>query len=747
MKTTGNGTWYRFLFALLAGCAGARDPDVAIFRSLADERAPGHAAAAAAWGDLAPAERLARIRAGIRSGDPAVARVAAALADPLALDLDEIRRAMSICAADPAWVENAEGWGFGIPEMAAIVRTAATTPGFTTVFWGTFGGEFHRALDVSHAEDLVALLETPNDEVAWQIVEWLDQLAANTTRDETRPLFAKAFLYWQARRDAAEAGTPVPPLASIEAKADGPGVPAAVRALLRAEIAGDAAHGGPHFVPWLLRWLFDLEPTPDDVPFLLEVVAARRTSPDYAAWAVRGLASLDPGGSRTGWRSFAEGEDAAAVAAASELARRGDPARLREIQTAGGPGAARAAIHAWETDPEDARRRWIEAAASDSERVDLRPNARAGYELDHGVRIRDEDLEALGRALVAGGEPRPGTAWFFGSVLPETVTPKIAEAMAKRLSGLAEDDYRSTEETYEIETTLACLEVRAPEVVRSLLADWARRFTDWRRTEALEFLARLGDESQIDAMLASWVEWEHQYHLGRVSHPRIAAFLREKVHDSELHIAAWACSALAVASGLPGEFMEELYSCTDEGQTLESVTRAVAARLLANDAEGAVFAMADVDVRPLGSIRTEKTLARLRHVRANRLMDGRPIYWPATAALATAGDADALAEWRAFVRDGRVQMFDALRDESGRVVIARPETAADWIPHLDANCCLAFHAYSALSAAFPTAPIDHNDPIEKARNRVAFERWHARHRGSFVWSRILDGYVPGPAER
>lgn len=759
----------RLLVAALAllGATGARvhagEPDDPIWRGLADPEDPGHAAAVARWKGFGPAERLARVRAGIRSEDPVVARLAAEVADPDALALEEIRRAMAHCAADPAWVADpmhalfddvhSNGLAFGLPDMVSVVRTAATTPGFAFAVDSPFD-EYHRAMDASQAGDLVALLETENDDVAKQLVRQLWHLADNTTRDDLRPLFARAFLYGRARSEARAAGKPRPTLVSITASTEGPGVPETVKALVEASIADAQAEGAATWAnPWLVRWLHDLRPAAADAEFLRATAGARAAHPAVSAWAVRGLAALDPEGKTTGWRAIAENADAvAAEAAAAELARLGSPTRLRALEDGRGEGAVEARIRAWEVDPADARARWIAAAgaAEHVAPVDLRHAARVRYELELGVHIRDEDVAALGQALVEGGTAKRGAAWFFGNVLPDALTPEVAEIVAKRLAAISEDRYADEDpDAEDLEATLACLEVRAPKVLRDLLAGWVGRYAKDGKVDALRFLARLGDTGFVEPMLATWADWQADQHvLGRVHDPRVVAFLKAKARDPDGEFADEACAALAVALGLPDEMRWSLSPSVREGESLTTDPyETVRQRLLADDAESALLALARGRyVGYLGSLKSERTLATLRRARDERVLEGEAVYWRAIAELAVAGDAAARAEWRAFVRDGRVRMLDGLGVSARRVLVADPESVTDWIPLLNANCCLGFHAWSTLQAAFPTCPVEKIGPV-MIQNRVAFERWYGKHRGTFVWSRIVDGFVPGPSRR
>jgi hypothetical protein len=52
-------------------------------------------------------------------------------------------------------------------------------------------------------------------------------------------------------------------------------------------------------------------------------------------------------------------------------------------------------------------------------------------------------------------------------------------------------------------------------------------------------------------------------------------------------------------------------------------------------------------------------------------------------------------------------------------------------------------ATGAGPAAYPTLPFEHV-PLAAGHTRRGAEAWFARHKGTFVWSPILDGWIPGP---
>jgi hypothetical protein len=63
-----------------------------------------------------------------------------------------------------------------------------------------------------------------------------------------------------------------------------------------------------------------------------------------------------------------------------------------------------------------------------------------------------------------------------------------------------------------------------------------------------------------------------------------------------------------------------------------------------------------------------------------------------------------------------------------------------WVDRLESNCCTAFQAYVVLNNIYPTMPIEHvvsDGGLMKSVAKVA-----RKHRGSFVWSRIVGRRVP-----
>ena len=762
------------LCAVLAGAPApvrAGPPEEAAAKALADPTDPGHEKALEAWTALTEPQRVERVLAGIASEDRQVARFYAALADPYVLSLEELRRVMAICAEDPEWVADplrllpgglgSNGLGFGTPDLPGIAKTAATTPDLV-FFVGKDGDadEFHRAMDASVAAALVPFLETKNDAVRKRLAGWLELAANVTTRDETRPAFARGFLYLAARAAAVKAGRPVPPFASIEAKTDGPGVPPALKALIldavRATDSGgegfrgvDAVEGWP--CPWLLRWARVTRPIAEDLPFLTEVSKAPKTL--LASWAVRSLAALDPTGGKSAWPALATREDGVAVAVAAELARKGQPERLRSLADHEGDLAALAQVYSFEVDPDTARARYVASIAPEERErdpIDLSPFARAGYAVDWGVTIDEAQLARIGSTLAEGDPPRRGVVWFHAQVLPEAITPAVAAAMGRRLSALPDDLQHSFDiDTSELDLALAQLEVRAPDALRAVLEAWATGTAEQKKERALVHLARLGDASHVDAMLASFGQeaWSVAAPvLGRVKDPKVVTFLVERVRKDVDGEDADALAALAVARGLPESVRWLLSPGNDEGDHTEPLATVVTlliegdprAAVVAFLAHGQMLASA-WEVFPEG-------LEALRRARKERFFGGHPAYWTATKALAAAGDADARREWLAFLRDGRVRINDGEDLSVPRSLANDPEVLAVFLGLLDTNCCLGWQAYAALHEAFPTAPLGHIGP-NLARNRVAAEPWFARHRGRFVWSRLLDAWLPGPAPR
>jgi hypothetical protein len=209
---------------------------------------------------------------------------------------------------------------------------------------------------------------------------------------------------------------------------------------------------------------------------------------------------------------------------------------------------------------------------------------------------------------------------------------------------------------------------------------------------------------------------------------------------------------LAIRYGCPetlsvvlGEFSHDPRASGDsrwgEAKALVFAKDPVGAALVRTSA-GPFFGVVEMN-GVVGLAETSDPRARERLV-AWREERGGGAYWPATAALAILGDERCRAEWRAFLSEARSFLLDDLID--GRMFTRNgdPEWVGYCVSRLDANCCHAWQMHTALAQLFPTLPYDHAAG-GGGRTRAGAERWFARHAGKFVWSPVLDGYVPGPA--
>jgi hypothetical protein len=129
----------------------------------------------------------------------------------------------------------------------------------------------------------------------------------------------------------------------------------------------------------------------------------------------------------------------------------------------------------------------------------------------------------------------------------------------------------------------------------------------------------------------------------------------------------------------------------------------------------------------------------LRRLRDER---SRGLFWPATAGLATAGDAAARREFLAFLAEDRTYVYDGFFGDPILLSLAGdPEALAHWRSRVGANCCLWNNAHRVLRAWYPTMPCevrigDHDGTAARAA------AWWARWKDRLRWSRLADGWVP-----
>lgn len=741
------------------------DPERPLLLRLADEKDPGHATARHEWDALAPSARLARLRDGLASPDPAVARVAALAADPDALSNDEIRRQMETIFRQPdvdvMWRWNTYEWSKASPIPASlgtvdIVHLWRALASLDQLEPGDDLGQIHRAMLPEHVEALVPLLETAGTSVFEALFGSLELVADHVGDDAHRGVLAKALLYGLARLRAERDGKPRPKLDSVEARIDGPGLPPAFVAIARSswgleesglDVAPGKAAGLNTAAPlqWLHEWAKTLAPEAKDIPFLVEVLRSPRSPKTARAWCVRKLGAFDTVDAANAIAEAALAEDEAAAFAAAALVKKGKPERWRQLIQ---KDQETARLLEWEMDPEKARTRWLDALIS-GEAHEIPPGlggerARAEAAQSWGVVVRDEDMRWIADRLVEPEVPPRNLVDFFTEVAPDFATSAAAARMAVALRDppYNSEGWHATNWTIE---PCAVIERQDPKVLLGLLTHWAETQKGDGHHLALMLLARLGDAGHVPAMLESWPEWDlDQPTLGRVHDPRVEAFLAGKVASADEDVALAALHALAIFRGVPELRHYEMWpSLPDAKAQVEERAKALAEvkrMVLSGDVIGATIAHG-VTTEDLGFVKDPRALDRLRRLRRDRLDEGYPLYWSATAGLAIAGDEDATREYGGFLRDGRTWMLDSQQDETILFTRAHPEWIDFWVDRLESNCCTAFQAYVVLNNIYPTMPIDHVVSDGGLMKSIA-RKWLEKHRGSFVWSRILDAWVP-----
>jgi hypothetical protein len=499
--------------------------------------------------------------------------------------------------------------------------------------------------------------------------------------------------------------------------------------------AAQVSAGAPRC--WLHRWAKEIPLTEADRPFVARA-AAGADGLRARAWAVRRL------GDEVALREIAAGDDEVAFLAAAELARRGDRTELDGIGE----------TFLWHADRELARQDWVrrfreeqQQAKEDVDRGEtpwtqtgLFPEDPVATEAEWGIRIAPEDLAWIGEQLVALGAPAELLAWYYADVNPAALTAEVARRV---LAELRPPD--PVVLSWPVEEFLGLCEVRDRAAVVDLLNRWAG--SEAGRDHALALLAKLGETAHAAEMIEAWDGWGfEQWFLGRVRDPRVETFLRERALEPEPE---GALDELSTFHGVadPGfsdrdEFLEADWSREPfagarrllvEGKAVEAVLH------LAERDELKEWAAAT-----LAGNRDPRALAFLRRMREEQW---RGVYWVATAALATSGDAPAMEEWRAFVRDDRIWLFDALTrwSRTWSVLTAGGDDALvrHWVSRINTNCCLKFHAYSTLSQLYPTIPLGNEGPGDWGQKGKTVRAWFDQHAGRFRRSEVLGGFVPG----
>ncbi|HEX5032776.1 MAG TPA: hypothetical protein VFX78_15130, partial [Candidatus Eisenbacteria bacterium] len=495
---------------------------------------------------------------------------------------------------------------------------------------------------------------------------------------------------------------------------------------------------------WLHRWAKDVRLAAADRPFLARV-AKEAEPPQARVWAVRRLARL---GDDATLRKVAAGDDDVALVAAAELAKRGDRTRLDELLE--DPWSS---TLLWCTDRERARQDWLQRFREEEQEARkaveqgdvpwtgtaLLPEDPAETEAESGIRIAPEDVAWIDGQLVALGAPPELRTWYFVDTNPDALTADVARLLLERLP-----PPDPAEISWPVEKFLGLCEVRDRAAVVRLLNRWAE--TEEGRVVALPLLARLGEAAHVGEMIAAWDDWDtwEQWAIGRVRDPRVAELLGARAQGDDPETAL---DALSTFHGLddPGfygrnEFLdvdwaEEPFASARrlivDGKPAEAVLR------LAEKSELTEWASA-----ALARSRDPAALAFLRRMREERW---RGVYWVATAALATNGDAEAMAEWRAFLDEDRTWMIDELQGWNTRrwsILTAGGDEALvkHWVSRINTNCCQKYYAYCALSELYPTIALENEGPGDRGQKGKTIAAWLHGHR--FRRSEILGGLVP-----
>ncbi len=509
---------------------------------------------------------------------------------------------------------------------------------------------------------------------------------------------------------------------------------------------GEAATGtreGPGF--WLMRWAWRLEPSEEDVPFLLETTRSPSAMLQVREWAARRIAVLDGRAAGHAYREVLAAGGRVARMAAAEAAVHGRPGAWKDVGEAGSDAC-------WIVDSRAAREAAWQALHRGDVPKSLDEEERWFLACDEHVPVPDEDLRWIAARLGTEGAPLEAEAWFYARAFPEALTKPVAEALAARWAGQAEglegfDD--------EVERALAPMAALAPDATLACLRRWARAAKDEDvRDRALALLARLGDTALVGDMLHVWPfpGGRDALCLGRVKDPRVEAFLRAAVEASDAEEAdaeersAEALATLAVYLGCPEPLASYVGPYARDGVDPGTYARA-RALVLDEDPIGAVLVCAGQAPYLGGGLDAFSGFGltddpRVREqITAWREDRGYGLYWETTAVLALLGDEAAREEWAAFLAEARTFMLDGLQDGRLFTMDGDPEWTARWLSRIDANCCYGWHAQAVIKATYPTFPFRHYAGAG-FRARLGGERWFAEHRGTFVRSALLDGWIP-----
>lgn len=696
-----------------------------------------------------PAPGPAYAPADLFSGDPDRALAAAAALDPSTLTLAELRRQQGLLAEHPAVYYRApSSWGIGNRELPVLFRETAKAGKVWTADTATDPGETHRSFLAGSMAALVEAMAAADSETFGELLSYLKWMAA--TNSGGKRAAARGFLYALARRREAARGRPPPPLESIRL-GDGDGAyPAGFVALARTAWLDPAPDEAA--VPtdlFLLRLGRELTPGPADESLLVDLARHGR-SPEARVFATAALGRLPGEAAEAVLREIAAGEDVAAAIAAYSLATRGEPTRLRELAALPRGSASPdrpvvAAVLRLHALPEEGLVAWkkaIETPPSEGSspgppgEIWLDPEGRADLEGRFGIRLTAAELDAMAVALAGADVPLGTLLSFYGRIWPEGLRGPAIDRLLDALASARSEEGGELEWMDEdaLAHLLARVEVRAPDRLRDLLRGWARTTDAGLRETALRLLARLGDTGfvpeTIDRYRADVGAFGFPPTLGRMHDPRVREFLEAEATCGDAERESAAVAELLVWHGLAPAVARPLFAWVSGEETEEEVRRLA----LAGDAAGTALARGQ-PLALLGLIDDERVVPWLRERRKDR-----EVYWEATGALALAGDPDARAELRGAIEDGRTWILEILDEQGVLTLGGDPELVELWISRIDANCCHGLVALAELASVFPLLDIGYI-PRDMAEVRARIERWWARHRGNFAWSRLVDGWV------
>ncbi len=734
----------------------------------------GYEDARAVWEALTASERVALLREGLASPEPALAEVAAAEIGGQYLSLDEIHRRQVLLQDrfGAAVGSRQHVWGVGgTPPVGApdVVPLWTALAGRTEVPRKGTLELLHRVTLPEHLPELVPLL-AKGDEHYFESLFWTVCLVANYDASDRFRVSVERGLEFGLRRlqlerrrnhEALRAHLFDPEQPAWVGEGLPPGFVAIARAtwgldpdgFRKAEDAGgDVLQGLPPY-RWLHRQAARFTPIEKDGPFLTEVVRSWSVPLDERWWAMRHLLRLSPDWGGDVIRALVGRDTKVDVVVAAALAEAGRPDLWHALDEDDEQGERRRySPLAWAVDPEWARAAWLDYALgkieegypvlAGGEALDLGPLERARYRYDWGVVIRDEDLRWIAARLAEAEVPALFEAEFLARVLPEALTPGRASDLAARMGSMTvsdeEDDWLMWAET---EATLGALEVANRDALCEVLSTWVSKLEGYDRQQVLVWLAKLGDTSRVPEMLQSWPEWDIDgAALGHVRDDRVAAFLKERLLQAEGEEAGSAFAALCIFHGVPSLIFDcFLVNASDVED--DPAWRKAVERLLAGDAVGAILADEPCVAR-LGLIPDTRVEAYLRRAREDRAGE---TYWPATAGLALHGDAAARAELLALVREGRMWFFDGLLQSPDAVVLTcdgDTDFLDAWVGLVESNCCIGWAAEEVVfRERFPTMPVA--STITGGFTTSAEVRaWLERYRGRMRYSRILGGWLP-----